>query len=537
MEKTMSAASSFVTREGVDAFWSRVSTEHELHGYLSFPGFLSRTALRLPDKTALVFRERRHGYRSLFRAIGGVTRHLREVHGVRPGDRVAMLMDNSDLYAIWYLAILAMGAVAVPLNIKLTPSELVFMVQDSGSTLLLSEAFFTPTLEALAPVLEGRCGILLVSPETQPAAVDMQPDAVAIEADAAIYYTSGTTGRPRGVVHTHRSLIAGALQGLLGWEYSQEWVVALATTPLFHIAFHTVFLPTLVAGGTLVIDSFKIETVFELIACHRVTYFFGVPTMLLLMAQTPKRSEHDLSSVVLVTFGAAPMPAHKLKVVQKMFPNAALIHGMGQTECCGTTVTLPSSSAFAKAGSVGIAIPGTDIRIVDAEDRELPPRAVGELVTRGPNLMRHYLGRPDATAQTLRGGWLHTGDLGYRDEEGYVYLVDRQKDMIIRGGENIYSTEVEQVLTQLADVSAAAVIGVPHEVLGEEVMAFLVAREGARELTLQELQAHCARHLAKFKWPVAIRYLSSMPQTATGKIQKGVLRAMMTSTIRERNHD
>lgn len=525
------AAPAFVTREGVDAFWSRMEARHGLRGCVTFPGFLARTARRFPDKTALVHGDRRHSYRALVHAIAGAARHLREGHRARVGDKVALLMDNSDDYMIWYLAILAMGAVAVPLNIKLTPRELAFMLADSGASLLLSETSFAGTLEILAADLQDRCAVALVSAGTQPSplADDLQQTDIPIEADAAIYYTSGTTGKPKGVVHTHRSLIAGALQGLLGWEYEQEWVVNLATTPLFHIANHTVFLPTLCTGGTLVVDTFKAERMFELIERHQVTYLFCVPSMLLMMLQSPLRGEHDLSSVVQVVFGAAPMPAHRLQAVQEMFSNAALVHGMGQTECCGTTVTLPSASAFAKAGSVGIAIPGTEIRIVDAQDGELPPGEVGELVTRGPNVMRQYLGRPDATADSLRGGWLHTGDLGYRDSEGYVYLVDRKKDMIIRGGENIYSTEVEQVLTMLSEVAAAAVIGTPSEIFGEEVLACLVASEGARALTLEEVQAHCALHLAKFKWPAAVRYITAMPQTATGKIQKGDLRTMLMS--------
>lgn len=528
----VAAVPPFVTREGVDAFWTRMDIQHGLRGNLSFPGFLARTAQRLPDKTALVFGKRSHSYRALFDAVASAARHLRHAFGIKASDKVALLLDNSDTYMVWYLAILAAGAVAVPLNIKLTPRELAFMLTDSGASLLLGEQAFSSVLAELAPDLHGRCATALVAADTQPASLAPHlPDGIAIDSDAAIYYTSGTTGKPKGVVHTHRSLIAGALQGPLAWEYPQDWVVNIATTPLFHIANHTVFLPTLCTGGTLVVDSFKPDRMFELIEQHRVTNLFAVPSMLLMMLQSPRRAAHDLRCVVRVVFGAAPMPAHRLQAIQEMFPNAALVHGMGQTECCGTTVTLPSESAFAKAGSVGIAIAGSEIRIVGADDSELAAREVGELVARGPNVMKHYLGRPDASAETLRGGWLHTGDLGYRDAQGYVYLVDRQKDMIIRGGENIYSTEVEQVLTLLPELAAAAVIGTHSEVFGEEVMAVLVAREGARELALHEVQAHCAGHLAKFKWPAALRYVAAMPQTATGKIQKGELRTMLIREV------
>lgn len=525
----------FTTREGPETFWKRVSTEHQLHGNLTMTGFLARTANRLPNKTALIFEDDRYSYLELFQAIAGAALELQEQMNVEAGDRVALLLDNSDLYLIWYLAILGMGAVAVPLNCKLTSREMEFMLSDSESSLLISEQRFDGVLQELANRLRGSCEVAMVSRESlpKPSIGNFDWFGSAIDAHAAIYYTSGTTGKPKGVVHTHRSLIAGALQGVVAWEYDEEWVIKLATTPLFHIANHTVYLPALGMGGTLVIDTFSTDKIFRLIERHKVTNVFAVPSMLQLMLQSPERGHHDLSSVVRVAFGAAPMPAHRLKAVQEMFPRAGLIHGMGQTECSGTTVTLPSAMAFDKAGSVGINIPGTEIRIVDDDDRELAPNTVGELVTRGPNVMSEYLARPTATAETLRGGWLHTGDLGYRDEDGYVYLVDRKKDMIIRGGENIYSTEVEQVLTLLPEVAAAAVLGVPSELFGEEVLACLVATEGSRELTLDEVQAHCSQYLARFKLPVVLRYLDALPQTATGKIQKGEIRTLLDNLVTE----
>jgi len=515
-------------REGPEPFWSRAAAAHGLAGNLTYPGFLARTARRLPDKTAMVFGERSLSYRQLFDAIRGATVRLRDDHGIGPGARVALLLENSDTYNIWYFAVMALGAVAVPLNVKLVPAEIAFMLQDAGCVLVLSEARFADTLRGIAPGPSGAPALRLLDgglPSASPGVFDT--GAVPIDADAAIYYTSGTTGRPKGVVHTHRSLIAGTLQGPPAWEYDSERVVNLAVTPQFHIANHTVFLPTLAVGGTLVIDTFGTERTFELIQRHRVTQLFAVPSILLLLTQFEDRDRFDLGSVTRVAFGAAPMPVHKLEAVQALFPNAALVHGMGQTECSGTTVTLPSPQAFEKAGSVGINIAGTEIRIVDEADAELPAGAVGELVTRGPNVMSRYLNRPEASAEALRGGWLHTGDLGYRDAQGYLYLVDRKKDMIIRGGENIYSSEVEQALYGMPGIALAAVVGQPSELFGEEVFAFLVAREGAPRLTLDEVQAHCAERLAKYKRPTAIRYLDALPQTATGKIQKGELKAML----------
>jgi long-chain acyl-CoA synthetase len=534
-EKKLDAAGTqtrFETREGPDSFWPRMVQEHRLQGNLTITGFFSRTARRLPDKTALVFEEYRYTYREFFHAIAGVAGHLQNAMHIQPGDKVALLLENSDLYVIWYLGVLAMGGVAVPLNTRLTAKEIEFMLGDSETSLLLSEVRFQDTLASLDPDLRSRLAVTLLAPDNQPArsSWDIETAAVSIEAPAVIFYTSGTTGKPKGVVHTHRSLMAGALQAVRGWEYEEEAMISLATTPLFHIAAHTAYLPTLHTGGTLVVDTFKTEHMFQLIQKHKATQVFAVPSMLLFMAQFPQRDRYDTSSVLRVLFGASPMPAHKLQAVQDMFPNAGLVHGMGQTECSGTTVTLASRKAFEKAGSVGINLPGTEIRIVDEADQELPANTVGELVTRGPNVMSHYFNRPEATAAAIRGGWLHTGDLGYRDEQGYVYLVDRSKDMIIRGGENIYSTEVEQVIYGMPGVVLAAVVGAPSELLGEEVLAYVVKKEDAA-LTEADIKAHCGKHLAKFKVPVEVRFVAAMPTTATGKIQKAVLKEALKQEI------
>lgn len=521
----------FYKREGVEDFWERMSADHQIYGDLTFPGFLFRTAQRLPEKIALIYGDRSYSYADLFRSVAGVSEHLKGVSKIERGSRVAILLENSDRYIIWYLAILAIGAIAVPLNSKLTAREIDFMLEDSSVALLVSESRFENTLAQLSSSSRTTFAILRLdnSIVPVPGRWDFSQGDVAVAAEAAIYYTSGTTGKPKGVVHTHQSLIAGTLQGPPAWEYDEEDVVNLASTPLFHIANHTVFMPTFYKGGTLVVTTFKAEQMFALIEKFKVTNLFAVPSMLLLMLQAVNRHDHDLSSVTTVAFGAAPMPVHKLEAIQQMFPNAGLVHGMGQTECCGTTVTLPSTLAFQKAGSVGVNIPGTEIKIVDEIGAELLAGEIGELITRGPNVMAKYLGREDATLQTLRAGWLHTGDLGFRDTEGYLFLVDRKKDMIIRGGENIYSSEVEQILYLMPEIAFAAVLGTPSEIFGEEVLAVLVKREGARELTFEEVQSHCAAHLAKFKVPASLCYIDSMPQTATGKIQKGEIRAMLLS--------
>jgi acyl-CoA synthetase (AMP-forming)/AMP-acid ligase II len=364
-----------------------------------------------------------------------------------------------------------------------------------------------------------------------PAALEAARAALTDPADApaALYYTSGTTGSPKGVVHTHRTLIADSLQSPPAWEYDFDGVRALAVTPLFHIAAHTIFLPVLAIGGTLAIDTYRTDDTIALIEALDINSFFGVPSILLMMADRARALGTTLPGVRSLQFGAAPMPVAKLAQVRELFTEASFVHGMGQTESGGTLVTLPGTLAFERAGSVGFAMAGVEIAIFDETDHEVAHGNVGELVARGPNVMREYFRNARASADTLRGGWLHTGDLGYRDADGLVYLVDRKKDMIIRGGENIYSTEVEQILMRHPAVAQAAVIGTPDPLFGEQVTAFIVLHPEAAPLTLAQVQSHCRGLLAGYKVPAELHVVDVMPSTATGKVQKGELRALASS--------
>jgi acyl-CoA synthetase (AMP-forming)/AMP-acid ligase II len=494
---------------------------------MNYTAFLERTARATPRKTAVIFGERRWSYSEMFDAIGGLATHLSRVCGVVKGQRVALLIDNSDAYEFWYLAVLSIGAVAVPLNTRLTANEIRYQIENARVTCLVSQATFAHLLaEAGTDWIDGDSILFDRRPTREPAWTP-----VAAGDAASIYYTSGTTGKPKGVVHTHRSLIAGAIQGPPAWEYDDVGAVTLAMTPLFHIANHTWFLPVLHVGGTMVISAFGRDAVLDLIAAQRVTHVFAVPTMLLMMSARHAHTRQDLSHVRTVAFGASAMPPEKLAEVQRMFPRAGLVHGMGQTESCGTIVTLPSSFAFEKAGSVGVHIGGMQVRIVDESDREVAAGVVGELVARGSNVMSHYHENPEATSEALAGGWLHTGDLGYLDEDGFLFLVDRKKDLIIRGGENIYSSEVENVLYMLETVEQAAVVPARSELFGEEVYAFVVPRPGA-VIDEASVREHCSRHLADYKVPVGIRVVEAMPQTATGKVQKHRLRQWLPDGMR-----
>ena len=480
------------------------------------------------EGVALIHRGRSYSHEELAGAVRAAASLLMRNYGIRPGERVALFMDNSDLYVIAYLAIHWAGAVAVPLNVKLTASEIAFMLADCETRVLIADDDRI-TLASAAIAGSGQALRLMEATELLAAEDDAERGIVSVDANASIFYTSGTTGKPKGVVHTHRTLVAGALQCTRAWRYGSENSTTLAVTPLFHIASHSWFLPVIAYGGTLVVDTYGTERTFELIQHHGAQGFGAVPAMLLIMARHEKRGAYDLSSVTNLRFGASPMPPEKLMEVQEMFPNAELLHGMGQTESGGTISVLPGELAFSKAGSTGYPMAGCDLAIVDDALCRLPAREIGEVVARGPGIMVGYHGRPEATTETIVSGWLRTGDLGYLDEDGCVYLVDRKRDVIIRGGENIYSIEIENVLCEHPRVAQCAVIGMPHPLLGETVCAVLVVPGEDRAELIEQLKALCQEKLASFKMPSDFVFASSIPTTANGKLQKGELRKLLAS--------
>ncbi|RAR57157.1 long-chain acyl-CoA synthetase [Paraburkholderia unamae] len=514
-----------------------ILTELEAASGRTYAAMLRERAQRRLARPAVVYRGRTLTYAQLLDAVDIARQTLREC-GVREQQVVALLMNNSDHYLVWYLAVLGIGAVAVPLNNRLVAGELAFILEHSQSMLTISEPAFSTVLAQVRDAYGLAIQDLVVDIEASVAVAGspqyrQEPDLDA-NAAAAIYYTSGTTGKPKGVVHTHASLFADALQSPAAWEYDHDDARLLAVTPLFHIAAHTCFFPVLFTGGTLHIDQYSTERTIELVRRERVTAMFAVPSILMLMVEKARTLGVVLDSVKTLDFGAAPMTIARLGEVQALFPNASLVHGMGQTESGGTLVTLPGELAVERAGSVGLPMAGVEVAIFDHDDRELPRGQVGELVARGPNLMRGYLRDEAATAATLRNGWLHTGDLGYQSGEGLVTLVDRKKDMIIRGGENIYSSEVEQVLLKHPLVKAAAVVGQPDTLFGEQVCAFLATDPEQPPPSVEALLSHCRCSLADYKVPVTFRFVEQMPLTSTGKIMKAELRAMLTAT--EQNH-
>jgi acyl-CoA synthetase (AMP-forming)/AMP-acid ligase II len=495
----------------------------------TYPTFLQQR-VGDPDRIALVCQKRSHTYEQLHAAVDATAQNLVSQFGVSPGDRVMINMENSDFFVIIYLAVQRAGAIAVPINPKLVEREISFMLSDAEPVLCVFDD--GNKLEAIRPVTTlcaGKASTAAAIIRTE--ATDSPLPLVTSDSPATIFYTSGTTGAPKGVVHTHETLIAGAFQNARGWDYDYSDSITLAVTPLFHVAAHAWFYPVLAHQGTLVIAGFKTEDVFQLIERYQVDGMGAVPAMLLMMIRSENRHQYDLRSVRNIRFGASPMPPDKLRAVQELFPNASLNHGMGQTESGGTISVLPGDLAFSKNGSTGFVIPGCEVRIVDDTGNDVPKGHHGEILAQGPNVMRGYFNLPDATAATLDNGWLHTGDIGYFDEDNCIWLVDRKKDMILRGGENIYSVEVENVIMQHSGVEVCAVVGSPDAVLGEKVCAIVVprAKPGDHSL-LEELVDLCREQLAYFKVPEDWRMLDDLPRTATGKVQKASLRKQVSAS-------
>jgi long-chain acyl-CoA synthetase len=435
------------------------------------------------------------------------------------------------------------GAIIVPINIRWNPAEIGFGLSDSGTRLLVVDDHFArvaPVLSASLPELQylfagnGACPAGMADYEAclaaaLPAVMDGPPrdenDVV------ALFYTSGSTGGPKGVMLTHKNLYANALHGIVAQAISEDWVW-LHAAPMFHVADGTVVYSLVMQGGrSCFMQAFDPEACLKAIERSRVTHTFVVPAMLNAMVNHPAFDRYDTSSLRMVIYGASPMPLDLLRRAQEKL-HCPFAQGYGLTEASPTLTYLGpedhtlenAGERFAPVKSAGRPVMGVEVRIVDPTDRELPPGEVGEVVARGDNIMKGYWNRPAITADTLRGGWLHTGDMGTFDASGYLYILDRKKDMIKPGGENVYSPEVESMIASHPEVLEVSVIGLPDEKWGEAIKAVVVRRPGSA-LTEHGLIDYCRERMAHFKCPPSVDFMDVLPKGGTGKVQKTVLRA------------
>ncbi len=462
---------------------------------------------RDPDAVALVEVGGGHtlSYQQLWDRAARVAGGLRAV-GVGRGDRAAIRMPNGIDWVLAFFGSQLAGAVVVPINTRLTDEEASYVIEDSGSA-------FTFTAGASLP-------------DDKPFAVDDSgPDDL-----AAIFYTSGTTGRPKGAALTHANFLANSENATRCHHIDRSEGPAMSTliaVPLFHVTgCNTQLIPLLDLGGRveLLSNPLDFDGFFEAVGEHGVGGIVAVPAIYHALLRSPRFADLDVTRVQRVSYGGAPIAENLVREIQAAFPDSRVGNGFGLTECSGLASYLPHEEAATHADSVGFAAPAVDLAIASAD----PETGVGELMIRGPNVVRGYWNSEEATAEAFVAGWLHTGDLARVDSDGLLYVVDRKKDMINRGGENIYSLEVENVLAGAPGVAEVAVVPVPDDMMGEKVGAVIVPLPG-KEVDVDSVLTHCERHLADFKVPqyVVVR-VQPLPRSSVGKVLKGSLRVETT---------
>ena len=481
-------------------------------------------ALRtVPSRTAVICGEDRFDYRTLHDRCSRLTGGLFAL-GLAPGDRVAVLAANCHRYVEAHLAVPAGGLVVVPLNTRHAEAELVDAVRRSGARVLLADRDPGALAAEVESVIRFGPGYEELLGGAEPAELGRNVS----EGDvAAIFFTGGTTGRSKGVVLTHRNLVANAFHKTLACGFRREDVL-LAISPLFHVAGTAPLLGLVWLGATVVLlPTFDAASALDLIERHGVTTTLPVPTMVAAMEDEQRRRPRDVSTLRLLGHAASPMPAELIRRAHATFPDAELAHFYGATETAPMVTCLRHEElelGGPRLGSCGQPVPGVEVRIARLEGGWRAAGEIGEVWVRGPNVMQGYWNDPEATAQAFDHGWYRTGDLGYLDDESYLFLVDRAKDMIVTGGENVYSAEVENALYQHPAVMEAAVYGIPDERWGEAVHAVVVVLEPADDLG-EELRRHCRSLIAGYKVPKAVDVQTEpLPKSGPGKILKRELR-------------
>ncbi|XAH21553.1 long-chain-fatty-acid--CoA ligase [Xylophilus sp. GW821-FHT01B05] len=499
---------------------------------------IHRALQQHPDRTATVFGNRRQSYRALFERVSRLAGAMRTL-GVEQGDRVAILALNSDRYLEVYLAVLWIGAAINPANTRWSAKELAYSFNDCESVLLFVDDAHLPLLEAIRAEATTLRDIVYLGEAACPAGTRDAEGLVAAAAPvedvraagqdlAAVFYTGGTTGFPKGVMLSHESMMGSALNRLaLGQSVGP---VYLHAAPIFHLAGAMGVFWQFIAGGThVLIPSFTALCFMEAVARERVTDTLLVPTMIQMVLDHADFPRHDLSSLRFLVYGASPISESLLDRTTAAFPSISLMQGYGMTELAGCVSFLPpyyhtlEGRALGKLRSAGRAAAMSEVKIVDADGAEVERGAVGEIAARGMSAMLGYWNKPSETSKTLRDGWVHSGDGAYMDEDGFIFIVDRMKDMIVSGGENVYSAEVENAVLKHPAVASCAVIGIPCEKWGESVHAVVVVRPGA-EIDQSALIAHCKTLIAGYKCPRSVELREELPLSAAGKILKNKLR-------------
>jgi long-chain acyl-CoA synthetase len=500
---------------------------------------LRRAVQTKPDGASTTFGNRHRIWRQTAERVACVAGALSAL-GVRRGDRVAILSLNTDRYFELMYAIPWIGAVMVPLNTRLAAPEIEYILNDAGATLLFIDGAMAHHLTALEGKIPTVREVVWIDDIASPDGMLHYEDLTAYEAAedvgasdddlAGLFYTGGTTGRSKGVMLTHTNLVMNAMNAVAGIGFNAD-TAYIHSGPMFHLADGaSTFGVTLAGGRHAFVHRFDPVDVLQTIQSEKVTHAQFVPTMINMLVNHPRFGEFDISTLAFILYGASPMPEGVLRKAMQAMPRVKLMHAYGMTEAAPivtlldpryTTLAGPFAGKLKSCGQVAL---GCEIKVVDASRQEVPRGTAGELAIRGANIMKGYWNRPAETAAVLEDGWYYSGDGAYMDEEGFVYIVDRLKDMIISGGENVYSAEVENAISLIDGVAEVAVIGIPDERWGERVHAIVVPKAGAA-LTADRVMEHCHEQIAGYKCPKSVEFRDTpLPLSGAGKILKRDLR-------------
>ncbi|MBW2052247.1 MAG: long-chain fatty acid--CoA ligase [Deltaproteobacteria bacterium] len=487
--------------------------------------------------TTIIFNDKEYTNVELFKSANKLANGLMKL-GVKPQDKVLVMLMNSPDVIISYQGILRAGGIIIPVVFLLGEKEVAHILKNSEAVAIITSAAFMEKVKIAKEGIDTLKHVIIVEDEDIPGTIkysellaensDEKPDVDIKEDDlAVILYTAGTTGVPKGVMLTHKNLYTNAQSGAKTGERAPE-EIGLHVLPLSHSYGLTVMnAGWLFPNKNVLMPWFDLEGACKLIEKYKVTGFSGVPAMYAMMLNSPEVDKYDLSSLNECGSGSAPLPVEVLKAFEEKF-NVAILEGYGLSEAA-PVVSTHYRGRKRKPGSIGQAIPGVEVKIVDENDNEVPVGELGELIVKGPNISPGYYKLPEETSKTFKNGWLYTGDMAKIDEDEYLYIVERKKDLIIRGGFNIVPRDVDEVLHLHPAVIDAAVIGIPDPVMGEEIKAYVVLKEG-ETVTEEEIIQHCQEHLAKYKTPKVVEFLDALPRNPIGKIMRKELRELHAKT-------
>jgi long-chain acyl-CoA synthetase len=529
----------------LSAYPQSVATEIEIPNH-SIPQILQDSTKRYPSNNALTFYGKKISYQELSYTVNAFASSLQK-HGVKKGDRVALMLPNCPQYVIAYYAALTVGAIVTQVNPMSVEREIEYVVNDSGAEMIIVfDALYPKVKKVQQSVNLNKIIVVSLVPSDHNFSPDFtfdgflkegngQVDPVAIDPEhdiAVLQYTGGTTGRSKGAMLTHRNLLANVLQS---YEFFKHDINLgrerfLTIIPLFHVFGMSAAMNFSIFTGSdsIMLPRFDVEEVLNTIKAEQPTIFPGVPTMYVAITNHPRAEEYGIDSIRTCNSGSAPMPVELLREFERK-TGSQILEGYGLSEASPSTHCNPRF-AERKPGSVGIGFPSTDYKVVDLATgtEEVPIGELGEIIIRGPQVMKGYWNMPEETAVTLRDGWLFTGDIARMDEDGYVYIVDRKKDLIIASGYNIYPRDVEEVIYEHPSVQEAVVIGVPDAYRGETVKAIIVLKSG-KSATPEEITDFCRANMAPYKVPEIVEFREQLPKTSVGKILRRALREEATA--------